>query len=185
MSLKLLTTLWSVISPDHRPEREKAREREFIRAANSLKTLKVTPEGGMSIDPEELRDQIIASREQLKQLVHKSGAASSSFEATADIRVEQEASATIEASVSAMDCIEVVAWRRLLTGAAVRYVCLQSTSTGRFAVATASLFSDGTQSLPTWIEANTAKHVANAIQNNHLRWLATVSEAMNAWDADL
>ena len=170
---------------DRRPEREKVREREFIQAANSLKTLKVTPEGGMSIDPEELRDQIIASREQLKQLVHKSGEASSSFEATADIRVEQEASATIEASVSAMDFIEVVAWRRLLTGAAVRYVCLQSTSTGRFAVATASLFSDGTQSIPTWIEANTAKHVANAIQNDHLRWLTTVSEAMNAWDTDL
>ena len=170
---------------DRRPEREKVREREFIQAANSLKTLKVTPEGGMSIDPEELRDHIIASREQLKQLVHKSGEASSSFEATADIRVEQEASATIEASVSAMDFIEVVAWRRLLTGAAVRYVCLQSTSTGRFAVATASLFSDGTQSIPTWIEANTAKHVANAIQNDHLRWLTTVSEAMNAWDTDL
>lgn len=99
--------------------------------------------------------------------------------------MEQEASATIEASVSAMDFIEVVAWRRLLTGAAVRYVCLQSTSTGRFAVATASLFSDGTQSIPTWIEANTAKHVANAIQNDHLRWLATVSEAMDAWDANL
>lgn len=33
----------------------------------------------MSIDPEELRDQIIASREQLKQLVPKSGEASSSF----------------------------------------------------------------------------------------------------------
>lgn len=87
--------------------------------------------------------------------------------------------------MSAMDFIEVVAWRRLLTGAAVRYVCLQSTSTGRFAVATASLFSDGTQSIPTWIEANTAKHVANAIQNDHLRWLATVSEAMDAWDANL
>ena len=38
---------------DRRPEREKVREREFIQAANSLKTLKVTPEGGMSIDPEE------------------------------------------------------------------------------------------------------------------------------------
>lgn len=185
MSLKLLTTLWRVISPDHRLEREKAREREFILAANSLKTLKVTPGGGMSIDPEELREQIVASREQLKHLVHKPGAASGSFEAAADIRVEQEASATIEASVSTMDCIEVVAWRRLRTGASVRYVCLQSTSTGQFAVATASLFSDGAHSLPSWIKANTAKHVANAIQNDHLRWLATVSEAMDAWNADL
>ena len=61
--MKLLTSLWNVISHDRRPEWEKAREREFIQAANSLKTLKVTPEGGMSIDPEELREQIVASRE--------------------------------------------------------------------------------------------------------------------------
>ena len=185
MSLKLLTTLWSVISPDRRPEREKAHEREFIRAANSLKTLKVTPEGGMSIDPEELRDQIIASRQQLKHLVHKPGAPRRPFEAATGLLLEQEASPSVETPVGAMDCIEVVAWRRLHSGGAVRYLCLQSTSTGRFAVATASLFSDGTQSIPTWIEANTAKHVANAIQNDHLRWLATVSEAMDAWDAHL
>lgn len=170
---------------DRRPEREKVREREFIQAANSLKTLKVTPEGGMSIDPEELRDQIIASREQLKHLVHKSGAASSSFEATADIRVEQEASATIEASVSAMDCIELLAWRRLLTGAAVRYVCLQSTSTARFTVATASMFTGAIESLPTWVDDNTNRQVANALQSGGLHWCATLSEAMDAWDAEL
>ena len=185
MSLKLLTTLWSVISPDRRPEREKAREREFIRAANSLKTLKVTPEGGMSIDPEELRDQIIASRKQLKHLVHKPGAPRRPFEAATGLLLEQEASPSVETPVNAMDFIEVVVWRRLLTGGGVRYVCLQSTSTGRFAVATASLFSDDAHSLPSWIEANTAKHVASAIQNDHLRWLATVGEAMDAWDADL
>ncbi|MEE4706131.1 hypothetical protein V2K55_10565 [Pseudomonas alliivorans] len=178
---RLITKLF----PDRRPQREKKREREFIKAANGLKTLRVTPEGGMSIDPEELREQIIASREQLKHLVHKSGAPNRGLKPAEDADVEPLLSPTVEAPVSAMDCIEVVAWRRLLTGAAVRYVCLQSTSTGRFAVATASLFSDGTQSLPTWIEANTAKHVANAMQNDHLRWLATVSEAMNAWDADL
>ncbi|WP_426781299.1 hypothetical protein [Pseudomonas syringae] len=178
---RLITKLF----PERRPQREKKREREFIKAANGLKTLRVTPEGGMSIDPEELREQIIASREQLKHLVHKSGAPNRGLKPAEDAHVEPLLSPTVEAPVSAMDCIEVVAWRRLLTGAAVRYVCLQSTSTGRFAVATASLFSDGTQSLPTWIEANTAKHVANAMQNDHLRWLATVSEAMNAWDADL
>ena len=139
----------------------------------------------MSIDPEELREQIVASREQLKQLVHRPDAPSKSFSAAEDAEVEALVSPTVEAPVSARDCIEVVAWRRLQTGAAVRYVCLQCTGTGRFTVATASLFSDGTQSIPTWIEANTAKHVANAIQNDHLRWLATVSEAMDAWDAHL
>lgn len=185
MSLKLLTTLWSVISPDRRPEREKAREREFIRAANSLKTLKVTPEGGMSIDPEELRDQIVASREQLKHLVHRAEAPSRSFRATEDAQVEPLVSPTVEAPVSAMDCIEVVAWRRLQSGGAVRYLCLQSTSTGGYSVVTANLFSGAIESLPTWVEGNTCRQIANALQNGDLQWCATLSEAMDAWDAEL
>ena len=183
--MKLLTTLWSVISPDRRTEREKAREREFIRAANSLKTLKVTPEGGISIDPEELREQIVASREQLKHLVHKPRTASSSFQAAADIRVEELVSSTVEAPVSAMDCIEVVAWRRLLSGAVVRYVCLQSTSTAGYSVATASIFSGAIESLPTWVSGNTNRLIANALQLGDPQWYATMSEAMDAWDAEL
>ena len=47
------------------------REQAFIDAANKLKTLHVTPEGAMYIDPEELREQISASREKLKQFVVK------------------------------------------------------------------------------------------------------------------
>lgn len=69
--LNLLAKLWCFINHDRRPDWEKAREREFIRAANSLKTLSVTDRGGVSIDPEELRDHINAAREQLKHLVHK------------------------------------------------------------------------------------------------------------------
>jgi hypothetical protein len=75
MSLKLLNSIRNLISPDRRPEWEKARERQFIVAANSLKTLSVTDRGGMAIDPEEIREQIVASREQLKHFVHKSGSA--------------------------------------------------------------------------------------------------------------
>jgi hypothetical protein len=56
---------------DRRPESEIRREKEFIQAANRLKTLQVSPRGGMSIDPEELRDQIIAAREEYKHLVRK------------------------------------------------------------------------------------------------------------------
>ena len=48
---------------------EQKREREFIKAANGLKTLRVTDRGGMSIDPEEIRDQIIKAREEYKGLV--------------------------------------------------------------------------------------------------------------------
>lgn len=102
--MKLLASLWNLINPDRRPEREKAREREFILAANSLKTLKVTPEGGMSIDPEELRDQIIASREQLKHLVHKPGAPSRASKAAGGVEVEPEASPAVVAAVSVMEC---------------------------------------------------------------------------------
>jgi hypothetical protein len=47
------------------------REQAFIDAANKLKTLHVTPEGAMYIDAEELREQIITSREKLKQFVVK------------------------------------------------------------------------------------------------------------------
>jgi hypothetical protein len=180
-----LYRLTSRLFPDRRPEWERTREREFILAANSLKTLSVSDRGGMSIDPEELRDQIVASREQLKHLVYRPEASNLSFRAAEDAQVEPSVSPTVEAQVSTMDCIEVVAWRRLLSGAVVRYVCLQSTITGRFAVATANLFSDGSHSLPPWVEANTAMHVADAIQNDHPRWLATVSEAMDAWDAEL
>lgn len=49
------------------------KEQQFILAANSLKTLQVPLGGCMSIDPEELRDQIIASRERYKDLVRRDG----------------------------------------------------------------------------------------------------------------
>ena len=73
MMLKFLKCVFNVLYPDRRPDWEQ-REREFILAANGLKTLSVTDRGGMSIDPEELPDQIVASREQLKHLVHRSEA---------------------------------------------------------------------------------------------------------------
>ena len=178
---RLITRLF----PDRRPDWEQKREREFIRAANSLKTLKVTPEGGMSIDPEELRDQIIAAREQLQHLVHQPGKPSRPFQPVAENEVGQKAYPAAEAPVELQDCIEVVAWRRLHSGAAVRYVCLQSTSTGCFAVAAASLFSGGQESLPGWVDGSTSRQIANALQLVELQWYSTLSEAMDAWDAEL
>lgn len=183
--LKVLKRVFNVLYPDRRPEREKAREREFILAVNKLKTLSVTDRGGMSIDPEELREQVVASREQLKHLVHKPGALSRPLKAATDLHMEQETRSNVEVPVEALDCIEVVAWRRLPRGAVVRYVCLQSTSGGRYAVATASLFSGNTGSLPPWVDANINRQVASALQDAELRWFTTVSEAMGAWDAEL
>lgn len=183
--MKLLTSLWNLINPDRRPDWEKARERDFIAAANGLKTLSVTDRGGMSIDPEEFRDQIVASREQLKHLVHRPEAPNRSFRAAEGAQVEPLVSPTLEAPVSAMDCIEVVGWRRLQTGAVVRYVCLQSTNTGRYSIATASLFAVAIESLPTWADGNTNRQVANALQSSGLQWHATLNEAMDAWDTSL
>jgi hypothetical protein len=56
---------------DKRPAWVQAEERQFIKAVNSLKTLQTTPRGGMRIDPEEIRDQILAGRELCKGLVKR------------------------------------------------------------------------------------------------------------------
>jgi hypothetical protein len=52
------------------------------------------------------------------------GAARRPLKVVTHIQVDKGAKSTVEASVDALDCIEVVAWRRLTSGAAVRYVCL-------------------------------------------------------------
>jgi len=176
---RLITRLF----PDRRPEWEKARERDFIAAVNGLKTLSVTDRGGLSIDPEELREQIIASREQLKHFVHKPGGQTQPCKAEAGIHVEREVIPSADAPKGSLDYTEVVAWRRLASGAAVRYVCLQSMNTGRFSVATASLLSGDTDSLPPWVDGNTNRLVAIVLQSSELRWFDTVSEAISAWDA--
>ena len=53
--------------------RTEIEEEQFILAAKSLKTLQVPLGGCISIDPEELRDQIIESREHYKDLVRRDG----------------------------------------------------------------------------------------------------------------
>lgn len=180
-----LHRLISWLFPDRRPDWEQKREREFILAANKLKTLSVTDRGGMSIDPEEIREQIIASREQLKHLVRNPGAPSNPLKGATDTQVDQEANLLKTAPVAALDCIEVVGWRRLPSGGAVRYLCVQSTVIGSYAVATASLFSGGTESLPPWVDGNTNRQVATALVSRELCWFGSVSEAMNAWDEAL
>lgn len=58
-----------ILFKDDRPASERVREQEFVSAVNRLKTLRVTPEGGMSIDAEEIREQVIAARHSLKHFV--------------------------------------------------------------------------------------------------------------------
>ena len=59
----------SLFYTDDRPASERVREQEFISAVNRLKTLRVTPDGGMSVDAEEIREQVIAARHSLKHFV--------------------------------------------------------------------------------------------------------------------
>lgn len=69
--MSLLSRLWNTLNPDRRSEWEKKTEREFIEAIQRIRTLSVTDRGGASFDPEEIREKVIASREQLKQFVHR------------------------------------------------------------------------------------------------------------------
>jgi hypothetical protein len=55
--------------PDKRSGSEQARDRAFVAALNKLQSLRVTPDGGMSIDPDEIRGKVIASRRSLKRFV--------------------------------------------------------------------------------------------------------------------
>lgn len=67
-----MSLLWRCLEfvwRDKRSGREQARDRAFIAALNNLKSLRVTPNGGMSIDPDEIREQVIASRRSLSRFV--------------------------------------------------------------------------------------------------------------------
>lgn len=54
---------------DKRSGLEQARDLAFVTALNNLQSLRVTPDGGMSIDPDEIREQVIASRRSLARFV--------------------------------------------------------------------------------------------------------------------
>lgn len=67
--MKWFGRLIGLVCRDNRSGHEQARERVFIAALNNLKSLRVTPDGGMSIDPDEIREQVMASRRSLKRFV--------------------------------------------------------------------------------------------------------------------
>lgn len=69
--MKWFGRLIRLVCRDNRLGREQARDRAFIAALNNLQSLRVTPDGGMSIDPEEIRNLVIASRHALKHLVRR------------------------------------------------------------------------------------------------------------------
>ncbi|ENY77770.1 hypothetical protein C206_10560 [Pseudomonas putida TRO1] len=152
--------------PDKRTQREQDQEREFIKAVNSLKTLSTTERGGMSIDPEEVREIIVASRHDLRHL---------------NKALNEAANTPCEHA----DAIQHISWRRLASGLSVQYVCLQSITTGGYAVVCANLFSGDSESLPPWLNAGISMQVAAALKASELKWHETIKDAMDAWDHDL
>ncbi|QVW25639.1 hypothetical protein KJF94_08865 [Pseudomonas hormoni] len=67
--MKWFGRLIGLVCRDNRSGQEQARDRAFIAALNNLKSLRVTPDGGMSIDPDEIREKVIANRQSLKRFV--------------------------------------------------------------------------------------------------------------------
>lgn len=183
--MKLFMEFWAWLFEDKRSAWEQKQDRKAIEALNKLKNYSVSDRGGLSTDPDELRELVMAERKKLKHLVQSSlnRTTQTHQSITAPLTTHQ---GDQEPSASGLnEFVEVVTWRRLNSEATVRYVCLQSTSTGRYAVATANLFSGGTESLPPWVDANINRQVASALQNAELSWYKAVSEAMDAWDAEL
>jgi len=67
--MKWFGRLIGLVCRDNRSGQEQARDRAFIAALNNLKSLRVTPDGGMSIDPDEIRERVMESRQSLKRFV--------------------------------------------------------------------------------------------------------------------
>lgn len=67
--MKWFGRLVRLVYRDNRSGREQARDLAFVAALNDLQSLRVTPDGGMSIDPDEIREQVIESRLSLKRFV--------------------------------------------------------------------------------------------------------------------
>ncbi|AVD96239.1 hypothetical protein C4Q27_03005 [Pseudomonas sp. SWI36] len=182
MFLKLIAG-W--LFPDKRSQREKDQEREFIEAVNSLKTLSVNEHGGMSIDPEEVRDVVIAARENYRHLLN-----TPHRENSTPPEVEKDNISALQQSHThnhsdSYDFIQQFTWRRLPSGSSVQYVCLQSLTTGKYAVACAHLFSGDFENLPPWLSVNVGKYVASVLKDSNLQWHGSIKDAIDAWDSDL
>lgn len=182
MFLKLIAG-W--LFPDKRSQREKDQERKFIEAVNSLKTLSVNEHGGMSIDPEEVRDIVIASRENYRHLVRSSHREKSTPTEIKKYKISALQQRDSHNHSDSYDFIQQLTWRRLPSGSSVQYACLQSLTTGKYAVACAHLFSGDFENLPPWLSVDVGKYVASVLKVSNLQWHGSIKDAMDAWDRDL
>lgn len=174
---------WAWLFEDKRSAWEQKKDRLAIDAFNKLKNYSVSDRGGLSMDPEELREHVVTGRKKLKYLVQPSpNHTTHAHQSTAPLIAHQGHPAQCAPRVD--DFVEVVTWRSLNSGASVRYVCLES-STKQYAVATADLFSEPLDSLFEGLTAKVNHRVANVITYGDLKWFDTASAAMDAYDANL
>lgn len=177
---KSLTAMWMWCFGEKRSEHEKLKERSFIEAANKLKTLRVTERGGMSIDPEEIRDQIIESREALKHLV------APSHRRPLGAQQEPRSETKTVNEIGAGGYVQVITWRCLPSKAAIRYVCLQSVNEDKFAIAATDYFSgeDDVLHLSSF-EHRVARRLKTIECAEPQLWFDSLTEAMDAHDASI
>lgn len=156
---KILNFFW----PDQRSDWEKKRERLFLDAANRLKNFYVTDQGGISMDPEEVRDAILR------------------FARQHDSAPQTEHPVPMGATGIIM---ERYAWRRLDHASAVRYELLVSDK-GVCTVIAAERFSSsitcqcGLQGSRA-VRGNTVK----AITSNGLTWHTCLESAIQAYEEE-
>ena len=177
--------LWAWLFKDKRSDWEQKQERRFIMAVNQLKNYSVSDRGGLSMDPEELRERVMASREKLKHLVQPSASNHTTHVhqfTTAHLTGHQGGSSPSATGVS--DFLEVVTWRRLTSGASVRYVCLEALTTKLYCVALADYFSSPGERHSS-LDTMATDRVAKAIAAAELKWFDSLGEAMNAFDASI
>lgn len=173
---KWLLALFDWLYGDRRPEHVRKSEQDFIRAVNQLKTLSATDRGGMSIDPEELRGQILESRESLRHLVDPSHRRENSQ--------ERRGVAIHEELCSQFDFFQVVTWRRAGDGSAIRYICLQDLKSHRWTVAAVDHFVNDETVSPAQDYCRVADLFKAAVNAEALLWHKSLKEAMNAYYTD-
>ena len=173
---------WAWLFEDKRSAWEQKQDRLAIDGFNKLKNYSVSDRGGLSMDPEELRELVITRRKELKPLVQPSpNCTAQAHHATTTPLTAHQGSRSPGAS-EMNDFIEVVTWRRLVCGASVRYVCLQDLTTNRHAVAVADYFSSPAKDEPVSFDTGATQRVAKAIGAAEFAWFDTRGDAMDAFD---
>jgi len=118
------------------------------------------------MDPKEIRDYVIARRQELSHLV--------------DPRYRENSSIG-NAEVAAGAFVEVVSWRRLSDKAAIRYVCLQALDGRGFSVASARYFSAEELASPQQDESSwIARRLMGVAGELPLEWHPTLEAAIEA-----